>query len=136
MTKTELKHLILSVKTIALVGASLKAHRPSYEVMHFLQENGFKVFPVNPSLSGQTILNERVYASLDELPQQVDMVDIFRNSEAAGETCAEALALSPEKKPKIVWMQIGVINEPAAKQLRENNFIVVMNECPKQILSN
>jgi predicted CoA-binding protein len=136
MTKTELKQLLSEVKTIALVGASLKPQRPSNEVMHFLQENGFKVYPVNPALSGQTILNERVYASLDELPQKVDMVDIFRNSEAAGEVCSEVLALDSETKPKIVWMQIGVINEPAAKQLRENNFIVVMNECPKQILSN
>tara|TARA_R110002072_G_scaffold277460_2_gene439171 strand:+ start:2961 stop:3368 length:408 start_codon:yes stop_codon:yes gene_type:complete len=135
MTKTKLQQLLTTVKSIALVGASQKTHRPSYEVMHFLQEKGFKVYPINPILSGQTILNEHVYASLDALPENVDMVDIFRNSEAAGETCLEVLALSVQKQPKIVWMQIGVINEKAATQLRENNLTVVMNECPKQTLS-
>lgn len=135
MTKTELLSLLSTVKTIALVGASPKTHRPSYEVMHFLQNKGFKIYPVNPILSGQEILGERVYASLEELPRQVDMVEIFRNSEAAGETCQEVLELALEKKPKIVWMQIGVINEEAAKQLREKSIIVVMNECPKQLLN-
>tara|TARA_R110000850_G_scaffold199610_2_gene325785 strand:- start:450 stop:857 length:408 start_codon:yes stop_codon:yes gene_type:complete len=135
MSKQELLSLLSTVKTIALVGASQKTHRPSYEVMQFLQEKGFKIFPVNPVLAGQTILNEHVYASLDDLPEKVDMVDIFRNSEAAGETCAEVLALAKEKQPKIVWMQIGVINEEAAKKLRENGFTVVMDECPKQLLS-
>ena len=135
MTKTELLSLLSSVKSIALVGASQKTHRPSYEVMHFLQEKGFKVFPVNPALAGQTILNELVYTSLDDLPEKVDMVEIFRNSDAAAETCAEVLALGKEKQAKIVWMQIGVVNEDAAKKLREKDFIVVMDECPKQLLS-
>ena len=79
MTKTKLQQLLTTVKSIALVGASQKTHRPSYEVMHFLQGKGFKVYPINPILSGQTILNEHVYASLDALPENVDMVDIFRN---------------------------------------------------------
>ena len=135
MSKQALLSLLSTVKTIALVGASQKTHRPSYEVMHFLQNKGFKIFPVNPALAGQTILNELVYASLDDLPEKVDMVEIFRNSEAAGETCAEVLALAKEKQPKVVWMQIGVINEEAAKKLREKGFTVVMDECPKQLLS-
>jgi hypothetical protein len=135
MTKAELLSLLSSVKTIALVGASQKTNRPSYEVMHFLQTKGFKIYPVNPVLSGETILNEHVYASLNELPEKVDMVEIFRNSEAAGETCAEVLALEKEKQPNIVWMQIGVINEAAAKLLREKNITVVMDECPKKLLS-
>lgn len=135
MTKSELLSLLSSVKTIALVGASQKTHRPSYEVMHFLQNKGFKIFPVNPVLAGQTIINEHVYASLDDLPEKVDMIEIFRNSKAAGETCAEVLALAKEKQPKVVWMQIGVINEEAAKKLREKGFTVVMDECPKQLLS-
>lgn len=135
MSKQELLSLLSTVKTIALVGASQKTHRPSYEVMHFLQNNGFKIFPVNPTLAGQTILNEPVYASLNDLPEKVDMVEIFRNGEAAGETCAEVIALAKEKQPKVVWMQIGVINEEAAKKLREKGFTVVMDECPKQLLS-
>ncbi len=135
MKKAELQNLLSTVKNIALVGASQKTHRPSYEVMHFLQAKGFNVFPINPALAGQSILNERVYASLDELPVKVDMVDIFRNSQAAGETCEEVLALPKEKQPSLVWMQIGVINDNAAKTLKEQNFTVVMNECPKQVLS-
>jgi len=134
MTKPELQNLLSTVKTIALVGASLKTHRPSFEVMHFLQNKGFKVYPVNPALAGQSILNEKVYASLKELPVNVDMIDIFRNSEAAGETCIEVLALPKEKQPRIVWMQMGVINEDAARLLREHNVTVIMNECPKQVL--
>jgi hypothetical protein len=135
MTKSELTNLLSSVKSIALVGASQKTHRPSYEVMHFLQGKGYKIYPINPALAGQIILNEHVYASLEELPTKVDMVEIFRNSEAAGETCKEVLDLPKEKQAEIVWMQIGVINEEAAKLLRDQNFTVVMDECPKQLLS-
>ena len=135
MTKTELRTLLTTVKKIALVGASQKTHRPSYEVMHFLQNKGFKIYPVNPALAGQTILNEHVYGSLDDLPVKVDMVEIFRNSEAAGETCTEVIGLAKDKQAKIVWMQIGVINEDAAKKLREKGFTVVMDECPKHLLS-
>ena len=135
MTRTDLQELLSTVKTIALVGASQKTHRASYEVMHFLQENGYKVYPVNPKLAGQFILNEKVYGSLNELPENIDMVDIFRNSEAAGETCSEVLALDKQNYPSIVWMQIGVINEDAAMRLRKQNITVVMDDCPKQILS-
>lgn len=135
MTKAELLNLLSSVKSIALVGASSKINRPSYEVMHFLQNKGFKIYPVNPILAGQHILNERVYGSLEEIPFKVDMVEIFRNSEAAGETCDEVLALPKEQQPEIVWMQIGVINEEAAKLLRDQNFTVVMDKCPKQLMS-
>ena len=135
MTKTELQHLLSTVKSIALVGASPKTHRPSYEVMHFLQEKGYKIYPINPVLAGQTILNEKVFATLKDLPAKVDMVDIFRNSEAAGEICKEVLDLPKEMQANIVWMQIGVINEEAAKALRGQNFTVVMDECPKQALS-
>lgn len=135
MNKLELQTLLSTVKTIALVGASHKTHRPSYEVMHFLQSKGYKVYPINPMLAGQFILNEKVYASLDQLPEDIDMVDIFRNSEAAGETCAEILEFENKHHPKIVWMQIGVINEASAIKLREQNITVVMDACPKQILS-
>lgn len=135
MTNSELHALLSTVRTIALVGASQKSHRASYEVMHFLQEKGFKVYPVNPKLAGQSILSEQVYASISELPEQVDMIDIFRNSDAAGETCAEVLALTENKRPNIVWMQLGVVNKVAAKQLRDDNITVIMNACPKQVLN-
>lgn len=135
MTKSDLHTLLSTVKTIALVGASQKTHRPSYEVMHFLQTHGFKVYPINPALAGQSILGETVYGDLASLPEKVDMVDIFRNSDAAGETCAEVLTLPSHQQANIVWMQIGVINHLAAKQLHEHNIKVVMDECPKQVLS-
>jgi predicted CoA-binding protein len=135
MKKAELLNLLSSVKSIALVGASPKTHRPSYEVMRFLQNKGVKVYPVNPIHAGQKILNEQVYASLEDIPVKVDMVEIFRNSEAAGETCKDVLALSKGKKPEIVWMQIGVINEQAAETLRAKKYTVVMDECPKRLLS-
>lgn len=128
--------LLQKVKTIALVGASQKTHRPSYEVMAFLKERGYKIYPVNPALSGQIILGEKVYSTLNELPERVDMVDIFRNSEAAGETCAEVIELPINKRPNIVWMQIGVINEPAAKLLKLQGIQVIMDECPKRVLSS
>jgi len=135
MTKAELLNLLSSVKSIALVGVSAKTNRPSYEVMNFLQYKGFKIYPFISILAGQHILNEKVYGSLEDIPFKVDMVEIFRNSEAAGETCNEVLALSKEQQPEIVWMQIGVINEEAAKLLRDQNFTVVMDQCPKKLLS-
>jgi len=134
MHTENLVKLLNKVKTIALVGASQKTHRPSYEVMAFLQARGYKIYPVNPTLAGQRILGETVYGQLKDLPERVDMVDIFRNSEAAGETCQEVIALPIAKRPNIVWMQIGVINEPAAKQLKLQGIQVIMNECPKKIL--
>lgn len=136
MRSDNLVKLLHKVKTIALVGASQKPHRPSYEVMSFLQERGYKIYPVNPALAGQTILGEKVFANLNELPERVDMVDIFRNSEAAGETCKDVIDLPVNKRPNIVWMQIGVINEPAAKLLKLQGIQVIMDECPKRVLSS
>ena len=136
MRSENLEKLLNKVKTIALVGASQKTSRPSFEVMAFLKERGYKIYPVNPQLAGQSVLGEKVYASLHELPERVDMVDIFRNSEAAGETCAEVIELPIQKRPNIVWMQVGVINEPAAKLLKLQGIQVVMDECPKRILNS
>jgi predicted CoA-binding protein len=135
MRSDYLTKLLDKIKVIALVGASQKTHRPSYEVMQFMQQRGYKIYPVNPVLAGQIILGEKVYASLSELPERVDMVEIFRNSDAAGETCQEVIALPITKRPNIVWMQLGVINEPAAKQLKLQGIQVIMDECPKLILS-
>jgi len=125
-----LKAVLDAVKTIALVGASPKTVRPSFFVMKYLQTKGFKVHPVNPGAEGQRILGEPVAARLADLPGPVDMVDIFRNSEAAAETVDEVLAL--ETPPKVIWMQLGVRNDAAARKAEAAGITVVMNRCPKQ----
>ena len=97
-----------------MVGASANWNRPSYFAMKYLLDRGYKVIPVNPAAAGQEILGQKVYGSLDELPQKVDMVDIFRNSEAAGPITDEAI----KHGAKVVWMQLGVRNDAAAEARR------------------
>jgi predicted CoA-binding protein len=123
-------HRILQgVKTIALVGASNNQVRPSYLVMKYLLDKGYEVIPVNPGLAGQELLGQTVYGSLKDIPKPVDMVDIFRNSEAAGLITDEALTLDP--KPKVIWMQFSVRNDAAAARAEAEGLQVVMNRCPK-----
>ena len=124
-----IREILLGVKTIALVGASANEVRPSYFVMKYLLDKGYDVIPVNPGLAGKEILGQEVYASLMDIPKPIDMVDIFRNSEAAGPITDEALALEP--KPKVIWMQLSVRNDEAAARAEAAGLKVVMNRCPK-----
>ncbi len=122
-----IQSILDDVKTVALVGASDKEERPSYRVTKFLLEQGYKVIPVNPGKAGQEILGQKVAASLADIDEPVDMVDIFRNSEAAGNVTDEAIRIGA----KVAWMQLGVVNEEAAKRAEAAGLRVVMDRCPK-----
>jgi uncharacterized protein len=124
-----LRGILQDVKSIALVGASANDVRPSYIVMKYLLGKGYDVYPVNPGLMGQDLLNQPVYATLKDIPATIDMVDIFRNSEAASMIVDEALQLS--HLPRVIWMQLGVRNDAAAAKAEAAGLHVVMNRCPK-----
>lgn len=121
--------ILNSVKTIAMVGASANDVRPSYFVLKYLLAKGFSVFPINPGQAGKEILGRTVYARLADLPEPVDMVDIFRGSAAVPGVVDEVLRLDP--LPKVVWMQLGVRHDEAAARAEAAGIKVVMNRCPK-----
>jgi predicted CoA-binding protein len=123
-----IRGILESVKTIALVGASSKKQRPSHSVMKFLLSTGYEVIPVNPGLAGQMLLGQLVYAALRDIPKRVDMIDIFRNSVAAGGVVDEALEL--KQKPSVIWMQLGVRSDAATARAEAQGIKVVINRCP------
>ncbi len=121
-----LRGILTSVRTIAVVGASPRRERPSYGVMAYLQRHGYRAIPVNPNAAGGSILGETCYAALAEIPEPVDMVDVFRRSEMAGAAVDAAIAAGA----KVVWMQLGVRDEVAAARAEARGIKVVMNRCP------
>lgn len=124
-----IRTILDEVKTIAMVGASAKTIRPSYFVLKYLIDKGYRVYPINPGLEGQEILGQRVHGTLASIPEPIDMVDVFRNAEAASGVIDEALTLSP--LPRVVWLQLGVRNDAAAAKAEAAGIRVVMNRCPK-----
>ncbi len=124
-----IRGILNTVKTIAMVGFSPKENRPSYFVFKYLLERGYRVIPVNPGQAGKEALGQKVYAKLSDIPEPIDMVDIFRSSEHALAIVQEALTLKP--KPQVIWMQLAVRNDEAAKLAEEAGLKVAMNRCPK-----
>lgn len=124
-----IRGILERVNTVAIVGASLRDVRPSYFVVRYLVSKGYEVYPINPSNAGEVVLGRPVFGSLAEVPVALDMVDIFRGSEAADGIVDEALTLHP--LPKVIWMQLGVRNDKAAARAEAAGITVVMNRCPK-----
>ncbi|HMN72868.1 MAG TPA: CoA-binding protein [Rhodoblastus sp.] len=124
-----IRSILRTTKTIAMVGASANEARTSYIVLKYLIGRGYRVFPINPGLAGKDILGQKVYGALADLPEPVDMVDVFRNSEAAGKVVDEILALP--WLPRTIWMQLSVRNDEAAARAEARGVQVVMNRCPK-----
>ena len=124
-----IRGILNTVKTIAIVGVSANTSRPSYFAFKYLLERGYRMIPINPGLEGQDLLGRKVYAKLADVPEPIDMVDIFRASRYAPVIVEEALALNP--RPQVIWMQLGIRNDEAARLAEANDLKVVMNRCPK-----
>ncbi len=126
-----MRRILREVRTIAMVGASSNWVRPSNFAMKYLQGKGYKVIPLNPGQAGKEILGEPCYASVAEIPGTVDMIDIFRNSEAAGAVVNDILPIASEKKIRVIWMQLGIRNDNAAARAKAAGLTVIMDRCPK-----
>ena len=122
----DISELLTKARTIALVGASDRPSRPAYGVMKFMQDHGYRVLPVNPQITGEHVHGEFVWRELAQIGVPIDIVDIFRRPEAAGDAVDQAIFVGA----KAVWMQIGVINEEAAARAEAAGLKVVMNRCP------
>ena len=123
----DIAELLTNARTIAMIGASDRPDRASYGVMKFLQDHGYRVIPVNPQITGEHVHGEFVWRELSQIGEPIDIVDIFRRPEAAGEAVDEAIAAGA----KAVWLQLGVINEDAAARAEAAGIKVVMDRCPK-----
>ena len=123
--------ILREARVFAFIGASANTSRPSYFAMKYLLGKGYVIHPVNPGLAGQTLLGQTVYGSLADVPAPVDVIDIFRNSEAALAITREAIGLKDKLGLKVVWMQLGVRNDEAAAQAEAAGLKVIMNRCPK-----
>lgn len=130
-TDRRLRAILRNVRTFAMVGASTVWRRPSFYAMKYLQKRGFRIIPVNPARAGEVILGETVYGSIKDVPVQLDMVDIFRTSEEALEITKDVIAAKDDKGIKVLWMQLSVRNDEAAKLAEEAGLVVVMDRCPK-----
>ena len=119
--------ILASCGTFAFVGASPTASRPSYFAMKYLMAKGYRIIPVNPAHAGKELLGQKIYASLADIEEPVEVVDIFRTPDAAPEITREAIAIGA----KVVWMQLGVRNDEAARMAEDAGLKVVMNRCPK-----
>src|SRR3954464_400148 len=124
-----IRGILNTVKTIAMVGASAKDNRPSYFAFKYLLERGYNMIPINPGLAGKDLLGRRIYAKLSDVPEPIDMIDIFRAANYAVPIVQEALTLSPQ--PRVIWMQLTVRNDEAALLGEANGLKVVMDRCPK-----
>ncbi|WP_370547701.1 CoA-binding protein [Edwardsiella tarda] len=127
MEDEALTQILRRVRHIALVGASDKPERASYRVMAYLLAQGYRVTPISPKLAGQTLLGQRVYATLEEVTQPIDMVDVFRNADAAYGIAQQAIAVGAS----VLWLQLGVINSEASALAQAAGLQVVMDRCPK-----
>jgi predicted CoA-binding protein len=121
--------ILNAVKTIAVVGVSANTSRPSYFVFKYLLGHGYRMIPANPGLAGRDLLGQTVYATLLDIPEPVDMIDVFRASEHVLPIVVQALQMQP--RPRVIWMQLGVRNDEAAELAETNGLKVVMNRCPK-----
>lgn len=124
-----IRGILNTVKTVAMVGFSPNTARPSYFVFKYLVERGFRVIPVTPGHAGKEVLGQKVHASLADVPEPIDMVDIFRSPEHVMPVVKEALTLTP--KPQVIWMQLTIRNDEAASLAEAEGIKVVMNRCPK-----
>jgi predicted CoA-binding protein len=127
----QIRQILRTVKTIAMVGASGNSIRPSYFAMMYLLNKGYRVIPVNPSMAGQEILGQTVYAALKDVPAPIDMVDVFREARFAPDIARETIAEKDRLGVKVLWMQLGVISPEAEKLAQEAGLTVIMNRCPK-----
>jgi predicted CoA-binding protein len=121
-----IRQILEEVETIAVVGASDKSDRPAHGVMAFLQEKGYRAIPVNPRLAGSSLLGEPVYATLTDIPERIDMVDIFMNPTRVEPIVSQAL----DTEATVVWMQLGVVNAAAARLATDAGLTVIMDRCP------